>query len=184
MSSEPITPWIVKQYFYCPIIPWIVRNYGVTEPPTESMREGKNLTYEEKIRRLRRAGIKGKIELETTLKSTKYNVQGKIDAIAREGGETIVVEIKAYKDKRVLRHKMQLLTYTLLAQDNMGPIHQAILILGEKKLKYTISYEELKMLKRVLERIRETISCEKPPRTVKGRKCYSCWYSRLCPEYE
>lgn len=184
MSSEPITPWMVKQYFYCPAIPWIVRNYGVVEPPTESMKEGKNLTYEEKIRRLKKAGIKGRVELETSLKSTKYNIQGKVDAIAREERKAVVVEIKAYKDRRVFRHKMQLLTYALLAQDNIGPVHQAILILGGKNLKYIISHEELETLKRVLERIRETILSEKPPRTVKSEKCYSCWYSRVCPEHE
>jgi len=181
LSPEPhVTPWLIKQYYYCPVIPWIIVNYGLTEPPTESMKQGAKLDREIVISKL---GYKGRTLCEVEVKSKKLPLRGKVDLVLEEGkGKYVIVEVKAFKDKRLLRHKMQLLTYTLLVEENLGSVRKAILLHGERKVEYQVTGEDLEQAVKAVNKLRRVIESENPPViTPNQRKCKSCWYRRYCP---
>ncbi len=164
------TPWLVKQYIYCPVIPWLIANFGLHEPPTESMKQG----GEE-----REAKGLGQVKV----RSRKYGVQCVIDEVLYDfKGKPVIVEYKKFKSKKHLRYKIQLLTYALLAQETLGPVRKAILKMGEKTIEYEITQENMEVAKRILEETRKTITSEKPPKPIRNpRKCASCWYRKICP---
>ncbi|RLE90436.1 MAG: CRISPR-associated protein Cas4 [Thermoprotei archaeon] len=164
------TPWLVKQYIYCPVIPWIIVNYGVQEPLTESMKQGKE-----------EVEVKG--EGQVRIRSRKYGFQCVIDEVKYDSkGKPVIVEYKKFKPKKHLRYKIQLLTYTLAAQETIGPVRKAVLIMGSKKVEYEITEENLKTAKRILRETEKVLNMEKPPiPKINFRKCSSCWYRKFCP---
>ncbi len=165
-----ISPSLIKQYVYCPMIPWIIAKYGVVEPLTESMRQG-----------LEEATIKGKGQIR--LRSKKHRITCIIDEVVTDKkGIPIIIEYKKFKPKRYLRYKIQLLTQVLVAQETLGPIRKAVLIMGDKKIEYTINNEDLEHVKRIIKELENTINNDKPPTVNPNpRKCRSCWYKRFCP---
>jgi len=171
LSCNPApTPWLVKQYIYCPVIPWIIVNYGVQEPPTESMKQGKE-------------EVEAKGEGQVRIRSRKYGFQCVVDEVKYDSkGKPVIVEYKKFKPKKHLRYKIQLLTYALIAQETIGPIRKAILIMKTKKIEYEITDENLKLAKRILKETEKTINKEKPPTPkINPKKCSSCWYRKFCP---
>lgn len=175
-----ITPWLIRQYYYCPVIPWIIVNYGVNEPPTESMIQGSMVDKNTIIGKL---GFKGKPLYEVEFKSRKLPLRGRVDIILDYGrGKYVVVEVKRFKSKHTLRHKMQLLAYTLLVQENLGPVRKVILVNSEKKIEYQVTGNDIKQIVKTVNKLKEIIESEKPPTTTPNpRKCRSCWYKRYCP---
>ncbi len=172
MSYNGPTPWLIKQYYYCPIIPWIIVNYGVTEPPTESMRQGKEAALEETGER------------EVCFRSRKHGLTCRVDQVIgdRKKGYT-VVEYKRFKAKSILKYRMQLLAYALIAQEVYGRVRKAVLAMGERRIVYDVTEEALEEAERALRRVGEVLASEKPPPASISRKCWSCWYRRFCPNW-
>lgn len=165
-----VSPWLVKEYIYCPMIPWIISKYGVVEPPTESMIQG----LEEKA---------SKGEGQVRLRSRRYGMTCIVDeVVVDKKGKPVIVEHKKFKPKKHLRYKMQLLAQVLIAQETLGPIRKAVLVMGGKKIEYTFTSDDLELVKRVIREVKAAIDSDKPPAiNPDPRKCYSCWYKRFCP---
>jgi len=83
------TPWLIKQYIYCPVIPWLIVNFGVHEPSTESMKQGNEEKEAKGLGQVR-------------IRSRKYNIQCVVDEVLYDSkGKPIIVEYKKFKPKSI-----------------------------------------------------------------------------------
>ncbi len=173
---------MAKQYAYCPVIPWIMAAMGFSEPPTPSMESGRlNAFQKEEIAAELRLPKPWRIEYEVV--SSRLGLRGRVDIVAG-GGPYIVVEVKRYarRVKRLGHFKAQLMVYALLVSDVLGPVREAILVVGRKPLVYTVTGGDLRRAARMVEETRRVLVSEEPPRTTaRPEMCEYCWYRRLCP---
>ena len=180
--SIPVT--LVKQYVYCPVIPWIMHKIGVVEPPTPSMERGREEAVADVKERVAEIlGLPRPWRIEKPLYSRRLGLRGVVDLVA--GNKPYkVVEVKIFNRKaKWSRHfKSQLMIYALLVNDVMGPVDEAILVLGEKIYRYIVTHEMLLEAKRYVEKTREVLEKEEPPQTTATPgMCRYCWHHRLCP---
>jgi len=121
-----------------------------------------------------------------TLYSKRYGISGRPDAIIREDGYFIPVEIKTGRTPRgpLFSHIMQLMAYCLLVEENYGT-PPPFGILRYEKAVYRIEYtEEMKRL--VLEKaaeIRRAMAGGEVHRNHRrAGKCAGCSRRSICPE--
>ena len=184
LNGPWITPTEVKEYTYCPMIPWLHHYTGLRTEPTPSMEAGKERADAEyKARIAEQLGLPQPHRIEVQLEDPQLRLRGTIDILAGTKTHT-VVEVKAYKRPRhkARHYRAQLLTYALLAHRTIGPVRRAILVLGNETITYTITTHELNEAKTLIQKLRETLASEEPPRVRQPKpKCQYCWYRRICP---
>lgn len=152
----------MKQYAYCPVIPWLQANLGVAEPPTDSMRIG-------------REDQEGGIRVSSARGATV------VDRVKEESGHVVLVERKSYVSRNYSRYVEQALASYLVAREKIPRIRRIRIEAPRKVMEIDVSgylLEEIESLVAVIER---KISSEKPPRPGDSGKCFSCWYKRFCP---
>ncbi len=180
-QSYSPTPYLIREYIYCPMIPWIITHYNIVEPLTTSMEEGLVDTgYREDV-------IEDTLGYVDSICYEKQYVLDNgssivVDAIARKGRENIIVEIKRFKNKYYRHQIAQLKAYSYLLTRHGEPVHQVVLI-QDKRVVYKKRIEDidLEAIESIIEELERVIESDKPPRVYKTRKCNSCWYRRLCP---
>ncbi len=177
-----ISAWLVKEYVYCPMIPWIITHYNIVEQPTTSMEDGANLDIDYKEETIKELGLPYDTiayEKEILLPD---NIFLKIDAILRKHNEYTIVEIKRYRRKRYSDQKAQVKTYAYLLTKHGKPVHNVVLV-QDKKIVYKRRIEEidLETIKKTIEQLQKLIDSDKPPKIKPTRKCWSCWYRKICP---
>lgn len=165
--SKGLTPSMVKQYIYCPIIPWIMSIYNAVEPPTDSMRMGKEMTNIEG-----RGCVKAVSKLGTAI----------IDEVIDEGRGKKIVEHKAYKSRSMHRYVAQALTQYLIIREKAPGVRKITVNCGGREVTLVITQDHVSELMQLMNRLENALESEKPPpMSVDKWKCRSCWYSRLCP---
>ncbi|MCE4624513.1 MAG: CRISPR-associated protein Cas4 [Desulfurococcales archaeon] len=175
---------LVKQYTYCPAIPWINWHLNLYEDPTPSMETGR-MVAGEKEEVAKRLGLPEPWRFEVKVVDRRLNLSGVIDIVAGKRRLTIV-EVKRYRRSvKVSQHfKDQLMLYALLANNNIAPVREAILVLGDRAHRYMVTRRDLERAKALVEKTRKIIQSEEPPRPrMPGRKCDYCWYRRVCPSH-
>ena len=176
-----ITPTDVKDYVYCPAIPWIRRSMGLSEPPTPSMEEGAMVGAEEKLEAARSLGFPEPVRVEVALKSRSVPLEGVADIVA--GSRRLVVaEVK--RVSRVGRHHIaQLKVYALLAEESIGPVGEAVLIVrGGRALRLTVTSEVLEEARLLASKAYKASYSDDPPKVSQPEaKCRYCFFSRVCP---
>ena len=175
---------LVKQYSYCPAIPWINWRLNLYEDPSPSMETGR-MTAEEKEEIARRLGLPEPWRIEVRVSDAQLRLSGVIDVVAGRRRLTIV-EVKRYprRPSRSRHFRDQLMLYALLANNSLGPVREAILVLGSNAQRYRVTGEDLERARRLVEAARRVIESEEPPRPrMPPRKCRYCWYRRVCPAH-
>ncbi len=184
--SYNVTPWLVKEYIYCPMIPWIITHYNIESPPTVSMEEGLRMDADAKKEMIREAGVEYSdidYEKEYVLEDNTYI---KVDAIAWKktpyGRKGVVIEIKRYRRKHDQHQRQQVKTYAYLLTRNGIPVHQAVLI-QEGRIRYRKRIEQLDLeeVEYIIKQVEKIIKSDQPPYVQPTRKCWSCWYRKICP---
>lgn len=159
---------MLKQFLCCPVIPWIITNYNVSEPVTDSMVIASSTQTAEN---------KGQIKV----RNKKLELTSIIDEIKQSGKQTIIIEKKTYPTKHLTRYKQQTIA-TALAATTKYRIRYAILEVAGKKYEIELTETEISQTKLFLEKLRKTITSEKPPpANPEPQKCRNCWYKRYCP---
>ena len=122
-------------------------------------------------------------EGQVRVRSRKLKIQCVIDEVKYDSkGKPVIVEYKRFKPKKHLRYKIQLLTYALIAQETLGPVRKAVLVMDSKRIEYEVTEENLETAKRIVKEVEKTLNTEKPPiPRINPRKCSSCWYRKFCP---
>jgi CRISPR-associated exonuclease Cas4 len=166
MDQNP-TPSMVKDMVYCPVIAWIRLKYNVAEPPTDSMKAGRNVKVE-----------KGKGQV----LAARNGHRTLIDEVVRERNGVKIIERKAFKARSIDRYLAQLKTSLYIAAHSIGRVRKAELVVGEKKLEIQVTGEILEEGGKLLEKASRLSASDKPPPTrPEPSKCKWCWYSRFCP---
>ncbi len=183
-QSYSVSGWLVKEYVYCPMIPWIITHYNLVEPPTQSMVDGLEIDrdyIEEVLGEIDLGYSDLLVEEPITLDDGTVI---RIDALARNGREYTLVEIKRYRRKHYSDQKAQLKAYAYLLTRHGKPVHNMILV-QERKVRYRRRFEEvdLREMEEIIERLRQVIESDKPPMVKPSRKCWSCWYRKICPTH-
>lgn len=181
LSKGYITPWLIKQMFYCPTIPWIITNVGYEEPLTPSMSLGRDTKASSKENIANNLGLPHPRLYELYLRSNRYGIVGIIDIVA--GRKRLnIVEVKAFKRKSYEHYKAQLMTYALLATDSLSIVHRAYLVLRNEVLIYQVTHQDLEQARRNIERLWKIIDSPEPPITKQPiQKCKYCKYRNYCP---
>ncbi len=173
---------LVKQYAYCPMIPWIMSVTGFTEHPTPSMESGRmDAGWKEAVAERLRLPRPWRVEFEA--RSTRLGLSGRVDIVAGRG-PYVVVEVKRYARRMAWsRHfRAQLMVYALLVNDVLGPVREAVLVMGNRSWVYTVTQEDLRNASRMVEEARRIAFSEEPPHVAASpRMCGYCWYRRFCP---
>ena len=112
--------------------------------------------------------------------SPRLRMAGVADAVAGSKRLT-VAEVKLFKRRRYGHFREQVMAYALLSEHCLGPTYRAILLLGGRVRAWDVDQHALEAAKRLAEKAREVIECERPPPVQPSRKCRSCWYRRFCP---
>jgi len=172
----------VKNYALCPLIPWIQSVFGLHEDPTVSMETGK-MSADEKVEIAESLGLPHPYRVEKQLYSPRLGLAGIVDLVAGRKS-LIVLEVKRYKrNKRLSRHFIaQLMVYTILVQDVMGPVREAVLHLGQVAYRFPVTREWLEEAEHLVKATWITLKREEPPKSsAPTRLCRQCWYRRVCP---
>ncbi|GAB6148787.1 CRISPR-associated protein Cas4 [Stetteria hydrogenophila] len=183
-KARLLTVTDLKDMAYCPVIPWIRWNLGYTEPPTPSMETGRARAgpdYKEAV--AEELGLPRPYRLEVPLKSERLGLAGVVDVVAGEPPYT-VVEVKAYRRTRGRwsHYRLQLLAYTLLVMDTMGPVREAILYMPGEAHRIPVNERTVEETLKAIERLRRiTEASEPPPVTPTPAKCAYCGYNKVCP---
>ncbi|MCX8199829.1 MAG: CRISPR-associated protein Cas4 [Sulfolobales archaeon] len=165
--NKCLTPSMIKQYLYCPIIPWIMNTYNAIEPPTDSMKLGR-----ERINVEGRGCIKAVSKLGSAV----------IDEVIDEGCCKRIVEHKAYKSRSIHRYIAQALMQYLIIREKIPKVRKVTISCGGKEVTLAITQDQVSELMQLINRLEKTLVSEKPPPVaMSGGKCNACWYSRLCP---
>ena len=166
-SAPGVQPSLVKDYVYCPVIAWIRVKYGVTEPPTDSMKMGRENKVESGRGQVRVRGREGTAVIDEIVES-------------REG--KVLVERKAFRTKSIHRYLVQALTEYVIASNTITGIKAIKLVVESRERMYTVTDSLVDEARAVLELYKESIENDKPPNPVTSRwKCRYCWYKRFCP---
>lgn len=166
MDQNP-APSMVKDMVYCPVIAWIKLKYNVAEPPTDSMKAGRNVKVE-----------KGKGQV----LAVRNGFHTLIDEVVRGKNSVKIIERKAFKTRSIDRYLAQLKTTLYIATRSIRHVRKAELIVGEKKLELQVTSEMIEEGKTLLEKTLRLSASDKPPPTrPEPSKCKWCWYSRFCP---
>lgn len=175
---------LVKECSYCPVVPWLVHRLGVSEPPTASMSRGSSEVGAEAKERVAAAlGLPEPWAVEKRLYSRRLRLRGTVDLVAGRGPYT-VVEVKAFGRRagRFRHFRSQLMVYALLVSDALGPVREAVLVMGRSVRRYPVTGEALREAERLVARTLEVVASEEPPETAATPgMCLYCWYRRLCP---
>jgi len=190
--EEPITPAMVKEYYYCPRALHLRYALGLPEPPTGSLEEGAAV-YEALRRReegaltfLGKRSIRPREKLlALRLSAPRLCLTGVLDALlVMPDGEHVPVEVKASDLRHVpVHHYYQLVAYALLVEENYGTTVKRGLVyytLSHKLLEAEITtaakhHLEKHAIPEILRALRET-----PPPHPIAAKCTSCGYHRHC----
>ncbi|MEB2837275.1 MAG: CRISPR-associated protein Cas4, partial [Desulfurococcales archaeon] len=173
----------LKDMEYCPVIPWIKARLGYQEDPTPSMESGRLVDARRKEEVAEELGLPRPYRVEVPLRSPRLGLSGVVDLIAGEGPYT-VLEVKAYKRPRGRwRHyRLQLLAYTLLVMDLLGPVRRAILYMGGEAWEVPVNERTITETLRAIERLRRILEAEEPPKpSPSPAKCAYCGYNKVCP---
>lgn len=160
--KNSFSPTLVKQYAYCPVIGWLQWNLGVVEPPTDSMRIGR----EDQQGGLRVSSSRGATVL---------------DRVEEESGHVVLVERKTYVSRNYSRYVEQTLASYLVAREKIPHIRKIRVETPRKTMEIEVSGYLLEEIESLVAAIESKISSEKPPRPGDLSKCFSCWYKRFCP---
>ncbi len=180
IDYEYVTAIDVKEYTYCPMIPWIMYNFDVTIPPTISMKYS-SIDVEEKEAIAKKLKLPKPWIFEGKFINRKYKAMGIVDIVAGDK-RVIVVEVKKNYRKFYDHFKVQLMFYAWLVNSTYKPVHKAVLVLGKKAIEYEVTDRDLEKIRRIIRKIREIRSKEKPPIINQiPQKCNNCWYRRYCP---
>lgn len=177
--SIPVT--IVKEYCWCPMIPWIIYNYGIEPALTPSMARGIEFSRNRDISKIvSELDLPEPIRFEVFLESKALGVYGYIDIVA--GSRWYIVgEAKAFRSRRWEHFKIQLYTYALIVNSCLGPVREAILIMGGDIYRWTLSDRDIAIVRDIVKRVRDVITSPEPPRiSIVEEKCRYCRYRRLC----
>lgn len=177
--SDVVTPWDVKQYAYCPAIPWIARAFNAREPETYSMKLGRG-EREGRRAELASLGFERPIRLDVEMYSPSLRMAGICDAVCGSRWYT-VVEVKAFKRKKLGHFRAQLMAYALLCETCLGPARRAALVIAGRPLFWDVGTRVLEETRKLAQRVREVVESERPPLVQASSKCSSCWYKRFCP---
>lgn len=113
---------------YCPVIAWIRLKYNVAEPPTDSMKAGRNVKVE-----------KGKGQV----LAARNGHRTLIDEVVRERNGVKIIERKAFRARSIDRYLAQLKTSLYIAARSIRHVRKAELVVGEKKLEIQVTGEIL-----------------------------------------
>jgi CRISPR-associated exonuclease Cas4 len=118
------------------------------------------------------------------LESEKYGLKGYVDLILKSESEIIPVDIKFTRFEGIYYNwKMQLVAYSVLAEENFEKVvKRALLYNADKKEWHEIKIfpEDKKMLKKIVKSIQDIIIHEKLPETSKSKKCGYCEMQKIC----
>ncbi len=181
-SSRVLSVTTVKNYALCPLIPWIQARHGLYEDPTISMETGR-MSAEEKEEIAESLGLPRPYMIEKRLYSPRLELAGTVDLVAGRRS-LVVLEAKRYKRRRRLsRHFIaQLMVYSLLANDTLGPVREAVLYLGGSVLRFRVTSGWLAEAEKFVREAWRAVSSEDPPKSSSSlRLCRQCWYRRVCP---
>ncbi|MEM4591983.1 MAG: CRISPR-associated protein Cas4 [Sulfolobales archaeon] len=164
--DRSVSPSIIKDSVYCPVMAWIKLKYNVTDPPTDSMKEGKNVKV---------TGGKGQVKL------TYKGATAIVDEIIKRGRYIVVTEKKRYSSRSIHQHLAQLLATTYIAAKSLGRVRTIILETGEQKREIELMSEMIEIAEEYFKRVKRYSEREEPPHTTPNpSKCRWCWYKRYC----
>ena len=183
-SDDYVSVTELKEFAYCPMIPWIHRYLGFYTEPTESMsvaRERADSSFKERV--AERLGLPRPWRFEVPVRSRELGLRGVVDILAGER-RYVVVEVKYYRRKRrrLTHFRRQLLAYTLIVNETLGPVREAILYNGGEVIRIPVSREVLEEIRRYVKALRRVLESEAPPVVnQQPSKCSYCWYRHVCP---
>jgi len=181
-SSDLIPVTLVKEYAWCPLIPWLIYNTGFEPPETPSMERGveesKAMSLEEAAER---ASLPQPRRFNVYVESRRLGVKGFIDVVA--GSRRLVVaEVKAFRSKRWGHFRAQLMVYAALANSALGPVAEAVLVMGGDVKRFPVTDRDLAEARRLIDETRRVLASPEPPRVTQPEaKCFYCRYRKMCP---
>ncbi|MEM1644181.1 MAG: CRISPR-associated protein Cas4, partial [Desulfurococcaceae archaeon] len=123
-----LTPSIVKQYVYCPVIPWIMNTYNALEPPTDSMRMGKEVIN---------------VEGRGCIKAVSKLGSAVIDEVVDEGRGKRIVEHKAYRSRSIHRYVAQALAQYIIAREKIRGVRRVTISCGGRNVTLLITQDQV-----------------------------------------
>ena len=179
----------VKQWFYCPRVVFyqnVMAGVGVS---TYKMGEGKKAQdWYEKLE-LRRALAKyGMEDVERVvgqyLESERLGLRGKVDLLLRGKTEAAVVDYKLTGREIMPNQKMQVVAYSLLAEDLFGlEVRRGFVyrISDGELFEFAIGREEKERVLEALETMRKMLREQELPEPTEVRaRCEDCEYANFC----
>lgn len=187
-EDEDITVVEVKRYAYCPRIVFITHVLHLEETITEAMEVGREEHDEAAIAPLIARLKSLKVLRSISLRSDQLRVAGKIDyTIITKNNEYIPIEIKwssLDKERAKWDHKLQVVTYALLIDENFKTSVKRgyIYYLKDKRVIELIIDDGLKnLVRKIITNIHQMIVDERDPGvTVPFTKCVNCGYRVYC----
>ena len=173
--KDCVSGWDVRQWSWCPVIPWLAEIYGVAEPPTYSMSQGRGVDLEQVAKAL---GLEEPIRYEVMVRHPTLPARGVIDILAGSGPYT-VAEVKAFRRRDYQHFLTQLRYYAWLVNDAVGPVREAYLIMGKWVMRYLVDKEFLERGREAAEAVLRIKDSPDPPLGRRDR-CSICWYRRYC----
>jgi len=178
----------IRQFLFCPRIPWF-KEVMMFEPPEQGwVSQGKRWHEAQSPNNKRRLNryLKGQQEhlTDAYVRSESLGVHGYIDELISNTTECVVVEYKVDTKKPTLAQKLQLMAYSIAAQETLSlEVVAGILLKGTARKQYKIDLNQsLKsdLLHTLVELRAVTGSHRMPKSSATESKCAQCEYLRYC----
>lgn len=178
-SSFEFPVSLIKQYLYCPRIPYFVLVLGFKERTTELMIDGKK-KHDRVLKRMRSKGW----NVNTFLKSKKYNIYGYVDAFRKEENGYVVMELKDtnYKKRILKMHLYQVAAYGLLVEENFGRVYKIIVRYNDKEIFRPFTRGIKNYVVSIINKIHRIHDIGLVSIRIDKRKCYNCGFRNRCKE--
>lgn len=179
----------VKQYAYCPRIPFYRYAFPVERRATYKMEHGKaehvNPERVESRRTVRGYGLDaGERLLNLSLPSRRLGLVGRPDLLIRTRTADYPVEFKHTQGGVAANHRLQLVAYGLLVEDQFGRVVDrgfVYLLPNDTVEAVEFGQERRQEVLAALAAVRESATAERmPPPTPVRARCMDCGYRNYC----
>ncbi|MEM2107439.1 MAG: CRISPR-associated protein Cas4 [Candidatus Bathyarchaeia archaeon] len=188
-DDECLTVVDLKHYSYCPRIIYFTHVLHLQEKETEAMSYGRETQDESSLAPLIKLLKAEKVTRDLPLQSRTIPLKGKLDyLIHTKLGEHIPVELKwaepTLRGKAKPDHKVQLIAYALMIDENIGTTVKrgAIYYRKTNKIILTpITCEDKNRIKEMTRTIVKIIMEENYPKLRPNKKqCVNCGFFKFC----
>ncbi|RLF22103.1 MAG: CRISPR-associated protein Cas4 [Thermoprotei archaeon] len=179
---------LLKEFVYCPRYAyWLV--FGRPKDIiTESMRIGKDYTYDELTHILREEGYLGRIHTNVFLRSEKLRLEGYVDAVIEQDSYVHIAEMKklTQASKRILWKKkshilVQGMAYAIAAEETFKKtIGDVVIILKDKIIRVKPKPSLRITVENYTKQLWDMIEKEEIPPAKRSSKCYYCQFRNVC----